>query len=94
MRINPSNTAAAELALEQSAQKVTAQKAAQSSQTDGGDRATLSSDTASVQSLTATALNSPEIRQSKVDSLREAVNNGTYQLDPTKIAASIVDEQA
>jgi flagellar biosynthesis anti-sigma factor FlgM len=36
----------------------------------------------------------PDIRQDKVASLRQAVTSGTYQLDPKKIAASMLDEQA
>jgi flagellar biosynthesis anti-sigma factor FlgM len=39
-------------------------------------------------------MSSPEIRQDKVDSLTQAVNSGTYQLDPAKIAASMLDEHA
>jgi flagellar biosynthesis anti-sigma factor FlgM len=47
------------------------------------------SDSASVQSLTTQALNSPEVRQGTVDALRESVNGGQYQLDAGKIAAAI-----
>jgi anti-sigma28 factor (negative regulator of flagellin synthesis) len=39
-------------------------------------------------------MSTPEVRQGTVDSLREAVNNGTYELDPNKIAASMVNEFA
>jgi flagellar biosynthesis anti-sigma factor FlgM len=39
-------------------------------------------------------MNSPEIRQEKVDSLTQAVSSGTYKLDPGKIAASMIDEHA
>jgi flagellar biosynthesis anti-sigma factor FlgM len=42
----------------------------------------------------STALSTPEVRQGTVDSLREAVNNGKYELDPSKIAASMVDDYA
>jgi flagellar biosynthesis anti-sigma factor FlgM len=39
-------------------------------------------------------MSSPEIRQDKVDSLTQAVSSGQYQLDPGKIAASMLDEHA
>jgi flagellar biosynthesis anti-sigma factor FlgM len=40
------------------------------------------------------ALNTPAIRQDKVDSLTQAVQNGEYELDPAKIASAMVDEYA
>ena len=43
------------------------------------DRTTLHTDTLSVQSLTAQALNSPEIRQDKVDALTLSIQNGEYK---------------
>jgi flagellar biosynthesis anti-sigma factor FlgM len=54
------------------------------------DRTTFHSDPTSVQSLTSQALNSPEIRQNKVDALRQSVGNGEYQIDPTKIAEAFI----
>jgi flagellar biosynthesis anti-sigma factor FlgM len=48
----------------------------------------------SVNSLVSAALTSPEIRQDKVDSLRLSVSSGQYELDPAKIAASMVDQYA
>jgi flagellar biosynthesis anti-sigma factor FlgM len=47
------------------------------------------SDSASVQTLTSQALNSPEVRQGTVDALRQSVNGGQYQVDATKVAAAI-----
>jgi flagellar biosynthesis anti-sigma factor FlgM len=47
------------------------------------------SDSNSVRSLTSQALSSPEVRQGTVDALRESVDSGQYQLNPTKIAAAI-----
>jgi flagellar biosynthesis anti-sigma factor FlgM len=45
-------------------------------------------------SSVSTAMNSPEIREDKVDSLTQAISSGQYELDPGKIAASMVDEHA
>jgi flagellar biosynthesis anti-sigma factor FlgM len=39
-------------------------------------------------------MSSPEIRQDRVDSLKQAIDNGSYELDPEKIAASMIDEHA
>jgi len=94
MRIDLYNSAASELSSGQASQKVSAENAAKSGQPQGEDRTTLTSDAASVGSLVSTALSSPEVRQDKVDSLRQAVNSGQYDLNPGKIAASIIDDQA
>jgi flagellar biosynthesis anti-sigma factor FlgM len=58
------------------------------------DRTTFHSDSLSVTSLTSQAMSSPEIRQDKVDTLSQSVNNGTYQLDATRIAGAIVDSKS
>jgi negative regulator of flagellin synthesis FlgM len=93
MRIDLFNTAASQISNEQSSQ-VGVQNAAKSGQSGVEDTATLTSDSVSIGSLVNTALNSPEVRQDKVDNLRLSVSSGQYDIDPNKIAASIVDEQA
>jgi len=57
------------------------------------DRTTFSSDSV-VHSLTSQALSSPEIRQDKVDALRQAVTSGTYTVDANKIASGIIAENS
>ena len=94
MRIDLYNSTASELASEQISKKTSAEDAAKSGVSGAEDRATLTSDTASVHSLVSTAMSSPEVRQSLVDSLKHAVNNGQYELNPGKIAASMVDDHA
>jgi negative regulator of flagellin synthesis FlgM len=94
MRIDLFNSAASELSSERASQKAAAENAAKSGQSQGEDRATLTSDSASVGSLVSTALGSPEVRQDKVDSLKQAVNSGQYDLNPSKIAKSIIDDHA
>lgn len=56
------------------------------------DRVTLASTQANVEALTAQAMNSPQVRQDKVDALRQAVSNGSYKVDPHKIAGAILAE--
>ena len=94
MRIDLYNSAASQISSEPNSQQVSAQNTANSGHVDTEDRATLTSDSTSVGSLVSTALNSPQVRQDKVDSLRQAVSSGQYQIDPQKIAASMIDEQA
>ncbi len=95
MRIDLYNSAASQIASEQNSQQIAANKTTGSTSAAGEeDRATLTSDKTSVSALVSTAMGSPEIRQSLVSSLRESVNNGSYSLDPGKIAASMVDDHA
>ena len=56
------------------------------------DKATLSTDKASVDALAAQALRSPEIRQDKVEALRQSIKSGQYKVDPDAIADAIVGE--
>ena len=58
------------------------------------DRTTFHTDNTSVQALTSQAMNSPEIRQDKVDSLRQAVSSGTYRTDAAKTAEAMIDSEA
>jgi negative regulator of flagellin synthesis FlgM len=94
MRIDPFNSAASQVSSEVSSAQGAAQNASKAGQARREDRATLTSDSTSLSSLVSTALGSPEIRQDKVDSLRQAVSSGTYDLDPAKTAASMLDEHA
>jgi flagellar biosynthesis anti-sigma factor FlgM len=93
MRIDLTNSSASELSTELSSQ-VSTPGTAQAGKAGTEDRATFTSDSVSVNSLVSTALRSPEIRQDKVDSLRLAVDSGQYELDPAKIASSMVDDYA
>ncbi|QMV17507.1 flagellar biosynthesis anti-sigma factor FlgM [Granulicella sp. 5B5] len=57
-----------------------------------GDRTTLSSDSSTVKALVIQALATPDVRQDKVQSLRQAVSSGTYQVDPQKLASAMVSD--
>jgi len=59
-----------------------------------GVRATLSSDTASVGSLVARAMQTPAVRQDRVDALRTSIRNGSYPIDAGEIASAMLREQA
>ncbi|MGA2417500.1 MAG: flagellar biosynthesis anti-sigma factor FlgM [Candidatus Sulfotelmatobacter sp.] len=55
----------------------------------GEDQAQLSGTHLQVQSLVAQALQIPEIREEKVNSLRQAVLGGSYQPSPTQVAEAV-----
>ena len=94
MRIDGYNPAATEVSSDAGLPQAGAQSTTQLGGASEQDRATLSSDSASAGSLVGTALNSPEIRQDKVDSLTQSIQNGTYELDPAKIASAMIDDYA
>jgi flagellar biosynthesis anti-sigma factor FlgM len=94
MRIDLTQTAASQIATEASAKQAGAKKASASGLAAGEDRTTFTSDKQSLGSLVSAAMSSPEIRQDKVDSLKQAISSGSYQLEPGKIAASMIDEHA
>jgi flagellar biosynthesis anti-sigma factor FlgM len=58
------------------------------------DTATLSSNALSRSSLASRALQSPAIRQDKVDVLAQALHSGQYELNPGSIANAIVADRA
>jgi len=58
------------------------------------DTASLSSESDTVAALTAKAMQNPEVRQDRVASLKDAIANGKYEIDPSAIAGSILNEEA
>jgi negative regulator of flagellin synthesis FlgM len=55
------------------------------------DKASLSVDSLSVSALEAQAMNAPEIRQDKIEALRQSIQNGEYKVEPEKIARAILE---
>lgn len=58
----------------------------------GSDHTTLSSDSTMAKSLVAQALSMPDVRQERVQALRQAVSSGTYQVDPQKLATAMMSD--
>jgi negative regulator of flagellin synthesis FlgM len=71
-----------------SAVSTNAKSAASAQNTDA-----FSSDTVSLSALASRALQSPEIRQDRVDSLRQQIESGQYQIDPKAIADAMVNSE-
>lgn len=94
MRVDLYNAAAAQAGNLDDSKPVKAQSASVSDASGEGDHATLTSGTGSIASLVSAAMTSPEIRGDKVESLRQAVTNGQYKIEPDQIAGSMIDEHA
>lgn len=60
----------------------------------GEDQAQLSGTHVQMQALTAQALQFPEIRQEKVNALRQVVRDGTYQPSPRQVADAVFAHMA
>lgn len=56
----------------------------------GEDQAQLSSTHAQVQALTAQAAQLPEVRQERVQALRQAVESGRYRVNPQHVAGAML----
>lgn len=59
--------------------------------TQDQDRTTLST-SSSVSSLVGQAMSSPDVRMDKVNSLKQQIASGNYNIDPNKIAQGILSE--
>ena len=49
-------------------------------------------DSVTLSSLASKALDTPEVRQDKVDSLRTAIQNGSYTVDPDQTADAMLSD--
>jgi negative regulator of flagellin synthesis FlgM len=88
MRINANQVSSNEIELENnSAGKVSQQPSAATTNVE--DRASLKNDSATVTSLQQLALASPDVRQDKVDALKQQIKSGQYQINPDEIANSM-----
>ena len=56
------------------------------------DSESFAEDTVSISSLAAKAMQMPATREDKVDSFRQSVASGQYELDPDAIAAAMVNQ--
>ena len=91
MKIEVNSPAASQLSVDRGPKQVSNGSLA-GTQRSTEDRTTLHTDSQSVQALTSQALNSPEIRQGKVDTLRQSVGSGEYQIDPAAIAGAMIND--
>jgi flagellar biosynthesis anti-sigma factor FlgM len=57
------------------------------------DRTSFSSGPTGVRALVGQALAAPEVRQGKVDSIRQSMANGTYKFDAAKVADAMISNK-
>jgi len=87
------SSSAAEVSNSPAMSKADVQGSATPAAAAGEDRTTLTSDSATVETLVSTAMNSPAVRQATVENLRQAVSSGQYQLEPAAIADAMLADQ-
>ena len=90
MKVDLNSLAASQIALDRGAKQV-ANSGQTSTPAATEDRISIHSDSLSVQSLATQALNSPSIRQDKVDALRQSVTSGTYKPEASKTADAMIE---
>lgn len=56
------------------------------------DQAQLSVDNGTIQQLTASLSQVPDVRQERVEALRQAVSNGTYQVSDQQLSDAIASD--
>lgn len=61
-----------------------------SEQSERRDEAKLSSSSSSISALSARAMAEPDVRADRVNSLRAAVEDGSYSVEPHKIANAML----
>jgi flagellar biosynthesis anti-sigma factor FlgM len=66
-----------------------AQQSPAAAVTSGQDRAQLSVDSGTVQQLKSSLSQLPEVRQDRVDPLRQAVSSGSYQISDQQLSDAI-----
>jgi len=61
---------------------------------DPQDQTSFSSDRTAVSSLETRVMQTPEIRQDRVASLKDAIGKGQYALEPDKVAEAMLNQFA
>ena len=72
------------------AQKTEKSSVNKRAQLDTNDNAGFGEDTVSLSTLVQQALSVPEMREERIESLRQAIQSGQYSVSPQQIAAAIL----
>jgi flagellar biosynthesis anti-sigma factor FlgM len=62
--------------------------------TNDSDQVNLSTGSEATQHLKSNLDGVPDVRQERVNSLKQAINNGTFQISPTRIAEGMLENVA
>lgn len=93
MKIELNNPATTQLPVDRGAKQVSSSSST-GTQPATEDRISIHSDSQSVQTLTSQAMQSPPVRQDKVEPLRQSVASGTYKPDASKTAGAMIENDA
>jgi flagellar biosynthesis anti-sigma factor FlgM len=88
MRIDTNQVSSNQIELENSSTGKVSQQSSPAG-TNIEDRASLKNDSATVSSLQQTALAFPDVRQDKVDALKQQIQSGQYNADPGETAKAM-----
>ena len=91
INIDSIQSAATAVSIDRSTTAARSDKGLRSS-ADGGVHATFSSEAASAGTLVAQAMQSPAVRQDKLEAIRTSIGNGTYRIDAGSIARAMVQQ--
>ena len=72
------------------ADKTPTETATSSSTSQTGDQVTLTTSARSLQKLSDAVAQSPVVNSAKVSSIKQALANGTYQVDSASVAAKLI----
>jgi negative regulator of flagellin synthesis FlgM len=72
------------------ADKTATETATSSSTSQTGDQVTLTTSARSLQKLSDAVAQSPVVNSAKVSSIKQALANGTYQVDSASVAAKLI----
>ncbi|MCG6552307.1 MAG: flagellar biosynthesis anti-sigma factor FlgM [Candidatus Magnetominusculus sp. LBB02] len=64
------------------------------SQTNSADSVSLSPNARAIDEMTRAIAQLPDVREAKVAEVKQSVDDGTYQINPSKIAGKMIDEIA
>lgn len=90
MRVNINQVSSNQIELEKTSAEKTSQAAASNAKVE--DSTSLSSDSAAISALQQQALAAPDVRQDKVNFLKQQIQSGQYKLDPDEIAKAMREE--
>jgi flagellar biosynthesis anti-sigma factor FlgM len=93
MRVEANQVSSSQIELEKSSNGKASQQTS-SATVNVEDRASLTNDSTTVNSLTQKALAVPDVRQVKVDALKQQVQSGQYHADPAETAKAMRENGA
>jgi negative regulator of flagellin synthesis FlgM len=89
MRINSDQVSSNQIDLQQSSSSKPSQTPSPAPSVNVQDTASLTNDASTVSALQQQAMAAPDVRQEKVDALKQQMASGQYTVDPSEVAKSM-----